>query len=100
MMKDKTAIILDATSPAYAEMGGQVGDTGAIFSGSVAADESVGAVGADSRPLLRHEHPETGNAAALLKTGKQETRAFQPPAAPLLWWWMNRRRVPSSATTL
>ena len=54
MMKDKTAIVLD-TSTAYAEMGGQVGDTGAIFSGSVAADVSrlKSSVGADSRPLLQ-----------------------------------------------
>jgi alanyl-tRNA synthetase len=52
-LKDKTAVILD-TSACYAEMGGQVGDTGEIFS-SVAADVSrlTSSVGADSRPLLQ-----------------------------------------------
>jgi alanyl-tRNA synthetase len=52
-LKDKTAVILD-TSACYAEMGGQVGDTGEIFS-PVAAGVSrlKSLVGADSRPLLR-----------------------------------------------
>jgi alanyl-tRNA synthetase len=52
-LKDKTAVILD-TSACYAEMGGQVGDTGEILS-PVAADVSrlTSSVGADSRPLLR-----------------------------------------------
>jgi len=52
-LKDKTAVILD-TSACYAEMGGQVGDTGEIFF-PVAADVSrlKSLVGADSRPLLR-----------------------------------------------
>jgi alanyl-tRNA synthetase len=53
-LKDKTAIILD-TSTAYAEMGGQVGDTGTIFGSSVTAkvNEPVFSEGADTRPLLR-----------------------------------------------
>ncbi|MBC8097702.1 MAG: hypothetical protein H7Y43_18020 [Akkermansiaceae bacterium] len=53
-LKDKTAVILDTTS-AYAEMGGQVGDTGAIFPAPVAADVSRLKLsdGADSRPLLQ-----------------------------------------------
>ncbi len=53
-LKDKTAVILD-TSACYAEMGGQVGDTGAIYPGSVAADVSrlKHSDGADSRPLLQ-----------------------------------------------
>jgi alanyl-tRNA synthetase len=53
-LKDKTAIILD-TSPCYAEMGGQVGDTGEISLSSVAADVSrrTSPDGADSRPRLR-----------------------------------------------
>jgi alanyl-tRNA synthetase len=52
-LKDKTAVILD-TSACYAEMGGQVGDTGEIFS-PVAAGVSrlKSLVGADSPPLLR-----------------------------------------------
>ncbi len=53
-LKDKTAVILD-TSACYAEMGGQVGDTGAIYSASVAADISrlKPSDEADSRPLLQ-----------------------------------------------
>jgi alanyl-tRNA synthetase len=52
-LKDKTAVILD-TSACYAEMGGQVGDTGEIILNPVAADVSrLKSIGADSRPLLR-----------------------------------------------
>ena len=53
-LKDKTAVILD-TSACYAEMGGQVGDTGEILLGPVAADVSrrTSSVSADSRPRLR-----------------------------------------------
>jgi alanyl-tRNA synthetase len=52
-LKDKTAVILD-TSACYAEMGGQVGDTGEIILDPVAADVSrLKSIGADSRPLLR-----------------------------------------------
>jgi alanyl-tRNA synthetase len=53
-LKDKTAVILD-TSACYAEMGGQVGDTGEILLDPLAADVSrlKHSDGADSRPLLR-----------------------------------------------
>jgi alanyl-tRNA synthetase len=53
-LKDKTAVILDA-SACYAEMGGQVGDTGEILHVPVAADVSRLKLsdGADLRPLLR-----------------------------------------------
>jgi alanyl-tRNA synthetase len=53
-LMDKTAVILD-TSACYAEMGGQVGDTGEIILHPVAADVSrlTSSARADSRPLLR-----------------------------------------------
>jgi alanyl-tRNA synthetase len=53
-LKDKTAVILD-TSACYAEMGGQVGDTGEILINPVAADVSRRTLsdGADSRPRLQ-----------------------------------------------
>jgi len=53
-LKDKTAVILD-TSACYAEMGGQVGDTGEILINPVAADISRRTLsdGADSRPRLQ-----------------------------------------------
>jgi alanyl-tRNA synthetase len=53
-LKDKTAVILD-TSACYAEMGGQVGDTGEIILNPVAADVSRRTLsdGADSRPRLQ-----------------------------------------------
>ena len=51
-LKDKTAVILD-TSACYAEMGGQVGDTGEIILNPVAADSRrISTNGADSRPRL------------------------------------------------
>jgi len=53
-LKDKTAVILD-TSACYAEMGGQVGDTGEIILNPVAADVSrrTSSDGADLRPRLQ-----------------------------------------------
>ncbi len=53
-LKNKTAVILD-TSPCYAEMGGQVGDTGEILLNPAAADVSRHAPtdGTDSRPRLQ-----------------------------------------------
>jgi alanyl-tRNA synthetase len=52
-LKDKTAVILDS-SACYAEMGGQVGDTGEILQLPVGADVSrLELDGADLRPLLR-----------------------------------------------
>ncbi len=70
-LKDKTAVILD-TSACYAEMGGQVGDTGEILS-SVAADVSrlTSSVGADSRPLLRVTNTQkSGNTWLHFVTGE------------------------------
>jgi alanyl-tRNA synthetase len=53
-LKDRIAVILD-TSACYAEMGGQVGDTGEIILNPVAADVSrrTSSDGADSRPRLQ-----------------------------------------------
>ncbi len=70
-LKGKTAVILD-TSACYAEMGGQVGDTGEIIS-PVAADVSrlTSSVGADSRPLLRVTNTQkSGNTWLHFVTGE------------------------------
>ena len=70
-LKDKTAVILD-TSACYAEMGGQVGDTGEIIS-PVAADVSrlTSSVGADSRPLLQITNTQkSGNTWLHFVTGE------------------------------
>jgi alanyl-tRNA synthetase len=70
-LKDKTAVILD-TSACYAEMGGQVGDTGEILS-PVAADVSrlTSSVGADSRLLLRVTNTQkSGNTWLHFVTGE------------------------------
>ncbi|MFZ0826428.1 MAG: alanine--tRNA ligase [Verrucomicrobiia bacterium] len=70
-LKDKTAVILD-TSACYAEMGGQVGDTGEILS-PVAADVSrlTFSVGADSRPRLQVTNTQkSGNTWLHFVTGE------------------------------
>jgi alanyl-tRNA synthetase len=53
-LKDKTVVVLN-NSVCYAEMGGQVGDTGELILNPVAADVSrrTSPDGADSRPRLR-----------------------------------------------
>jgi alanyl-tRNA synthetase len=71
-LKDKTAVILD-TSACYAEMGGQVGDTGEMHVYPVAADVSrlKPSDGADSRPLLRITNTQkSGNAWLHLMDGE------------------------------
>jgi alanyl-tRNA synthetase len=73
-LKDKTAVILDA-SACYAEMGGQVGDAGAIYPASVAADVSrlKPSDGADSRPLLHVTNTQkSGNTwLHIVESGKE-----------------------------
>jgi alanyl-tRNA synthetase len=72
VLKDKTAIILDS-SACYAEMGGQVGDTGEILSSPVAADVSrlTSPVGADSRPRLQITNTQkSGNTWLHFVTGE------------------------------
>jgi alanyl-tRNA synthetase/REP element-mobilizing transposase RayT len=71
-LKDKTAVILD-TSACYAEMGGQVGDTGEILLSPAAADVSrlKHADGADARPLLRVTNTQkSGNTWLHFVTGE------------------------------
>jgi alanyl-tRNA synthetase len=71
-LKDKTAIILDE-SACYAEMGGQVGDTGEILINPVAADVSRRTLsdGADSRPRLQVTNTQkSGNTWLHFVTGE------------------------------
>jgi alanyl-tRNA synthetase len=71
-LKDKTAVILD-TSACYAEMGGQVGDTGEILINPVAADVSRRTLsdGADSRPRLQVTNTQkSGNTWLHFVTGE------------------------------
>jgi alanyl-tRNA synthetase len=71
-LKDKTAVILD-TSACYAEMGGQVGDTGEILINPVAADVSRRTLsdGVDSRPRLQITNTQkSGNTWLHFVTGE------------------------------
>ena len=71
-LKDKTAIILDE-SACYAEMGGQVGDTGEILINPVAANVSRRTLsdGADSRPRLQVTNTQkSGNTWLHFVTGE------------------------------
>ena len=89
-LKDKTAVILD-TSACYAEMGGQVGDTG-----------ETGA----RRPALAHrQHPESRQRLAALPRSRQpECRSRMRRRARRrrgghAHAWTPRAATPSSATT-
>ncbi len=71
-LKDKTAVILD-TSACYAEMGGQVGDTGEIILNPVAADVSrrTSSDGVDLRPRLQVTNTQkSGNTWLHFVTGE------------------------------